>query len=231
MTSTTWSGWGCRADGVEPDRHRLGERRMLGGEVPWDLQQARFGQDHELAVAARQVVAVADRGHLAAEHADRHRGHAGSDREPARRPGRSPDLAAELVTHDDVAVEDGGEHRLRPARGEELGRVAEKVKVGATDAAGERPHQRLSFAWRRLGHVVEDDRAIAHDGGLHGQVLQRSPARSCHRDRAGPRHSHVPASEPHPPSLSSPSLEKRPTTQTDPVEATRTDSHRRKRPH
>jgi hypothetical protein len=158
------------ADGVQADGHRLRERGVIGRQVARHRKQHRFCQAHVLAVAARVVVRVADRLRSRVTHQDRPRADARAD---GQRTGRArpviDDLGAELVAHHDVAreVHDARIAGAAGRRHEHVG-VLERVQVGSTDPARERPHEHL--ARPRLGHrhVSNEELPITHHGGTHG---------------------------------------------------------------
>ena len=100
--------------GVQPDRHRLGEGGVPGIEAVGHLEQHRGRQEHALAVAAGDVVAVDDRPNAGHRQQDRDRRDDGAGRRRHRVGADLEHLGRELVAHEDVAVE--VERRCRRAR-------------------------------------------------------------------------------------------------------------------
>jgi len=90
------------------------------------------------------------------------------------------DFRAELVAHDDVAVEVHGAAAGTPGGFDELVRVPERVQVGTADPARQRAHEHLAGSRLRHRDVGHHQRSIAHDGRAHqsniSTVRATSPA-------------------------------------------------------
>jgi hypothetical protein len=134
---------------------RFGQRRVQRVEPGRHRSQQHLLQHHVLGEPARVAVGVADGlGPLRAQH-HRHGAHRGADRDHALGVGAVvEDLRGELVTEDQrpvglqhVAAGDAARERR------ELREVLAGVQVGPADAAGDRPHQHLTGARHRVGHL------------------------------------------------------------------------------
>ena len=93
------------ADCVEPDRHRLGQRRDVGRQAIRDCQHQRLLDQQLLGVGAGRVGRQADRVDPFRRSQQRQRDHVRAGRRPA--PALGPvldDLAAELVTEHDRLI-------------------------------------------------------------------------------------------------------------------------------
>jgi len=181
------------ATACTPDGHRLGQRRVLGRQTVRHLEREELREHHQLAVAAGVVVRVADRLDAARAGGERHRDDARAALERALRVRPEVEhLGAELVPHDHVARRVEGEWQARLTRRvNHLGRMPERVQVGAADAAGERADEDLARAGHGLGDRVHHQLRVPHHRGAHhGVSLIRRPGiargrRREHRGRGG----------------------------------------------
>ncbi len=168
---------------VQADRHGLGERGALRVEAVGHLEEHRSRQQHALAVAGHEVVAVGEIAKAVSREHDRNRRHDGPGLGSGGVRSRLEHLRRELVAHEDVPVElnrlhDAG-RRLLHERGH-LRAVLGEVEIGTADAARLDLDQHLAETRRRLGDVVtHDDLACTQHGGAHlGLPLSEGPIMS-----------------------------------------------------
>ena len=157
-------------DGVLRHGEGLGERCGGGGQRIGNAQQPGLAQHHALAVAARELVRVADPRDAVADRHHRHRADAVAARELALAAGPEVEnLGAELVAHHDVAGEVHHEREGVDLPGDARHGLAvlQRVEIRPADAAGQRLHQHLARPRHRLLHLGVDDSPAPHDGCAH----------------------------------------------------------------
>ena len=155
---------------VPAHRDRFGQRRLVGGQSVRHFQQQALGERHVLREATGDVVGIADALHGVAGDRHRHRADQCAGLQALLGARAVLDhLAAELVAEHHVARGVHVPATAGAARAlDELLGVFRRVQIGAADAAAQRLHQHLAFGRRGIGDRVDDDVAVAKDGGAHG---------------------------------------------------------------
>jgi hypothetical protein len=171
---------------MAPDRHRLGECGAPVVETVGHLHAHAGSESHQVGVRAVVDVGVRTYGlHARRGERDRQRRDeiADPDRRTIRQRAQLEHLSGELVAHDVVERGVEGQRRTHLVRDpDELGRVMQRMQVGAADTTGLDRDQGVTRTGNRVGDVVDDEYSTTGDGGAHARRLtgnRNVPPRAC----------------------------------------------------
>ena len=157
------------------DRHRLGQRRVLGRKPIGNRQQQAFRQAHVFGIAAGVVIRVADRLDAAAAQENRERANARTGFQRLLGAwSELDDLGAELMAHHDVAAQVHPERAAARAldRIDHLVGELQRMQIGAADSACEGFDQHFAGSESRDRHFIDDEFFVSHYRGAHRKTSE-----------------------------------------------------------